>query len=139
MKGQPVSLRIPEDIRATIKETAHRTKRDFSSVAVEMLTEAVKMRRVPGIVFADETLGRVPKVAGTGLDVFEVVQTYRDVDRDWKRLQNAFPWLSEYQLRAALAYAAAYPDEIEEHLRENERWTPEEVWSTYPSTRPPWR
>ena len=136
VKTQPVSLRIPEDVRAEIEATARRSGRDFSSVAKEMLAEAIKMRRVPGIVFADGTSGRVARVAGTGLEVFEIVRAFRDMDEDWGRLREAYHWLSEHQLRPALAYAAAHPEEIEERLRAEERWTPETVWATYPFMRP---
>ena len=136
VKTQPVSLRIPEDVRAEIEATARRSGRDFSSVAKEMLSEAIKMRRIPGIVFVDGPNGRVARVAGTGLDVFELVGAFRNMDEDRERLRAAYHWLSEQQLRAALAYAAAYPEEIEERLRAEERWTPETLWTTYPFTKP---
>jgi len=45
-------------------------------------------------------------------------------------------WLSEQQLRTALAYASAYPEEIERKLDDDDRWTPEAVWSRYPFTKP---
>jgi antitoxin component of RelBE/YafQ-DinJ toxin-antitoxin module len=53
MANSPVSLLIPAETRAAIDAVVRRTGRDFSNVANEMLTEAVKMRRIPGIVFAD--------------------------------------------------------------------------------------
>ena len=135
-KTQPVSLRIPEDVRAEIEATARRSGRDFSSVAKEMLAEAIKMRRIPGIVFVDGPSGRVARVAGTGLEVFEIVRAFRDLDEDWGRLREAYFWLSEHQLRAALAYTAAYPEEVEKRLQADEYWTPETLWSTYPFTKP---
>jgi uncharacterized protein (DUF433 family) len=139
LSGRPVSLRIPEEVRTAIQETAHRTGRAFSSVANEMLTEAVKMRRIPGIVFADGAAGRRARVAGTGIEVFEVMQTHRAVGEDWEQLREAYHWLDERQLRAALAYAEGYPDEIEERLRAEEHWTPERTWATYPFMKPPRR
>ncbi len=139
MRSQPVSLRIPEPVRAAIDETVRRTGRDFSSVANEMLAEAVKMRRIPGIVFADGLTRRVVVMSGTGVEVWEVIRCYREVGESWNRLREAYHWLSEHQLRAALAYGAAYPEEIEERLMDEERWTPEAVWVTYPFTRPPGR
>jgi len=133
---QPVSLRIPSDAHGAIQELAKRTGRDFSSVANEMLTEAIKMRRIPGIGFADGPTGRRARIAGTGLDVFEIVQVYRQEQQDWEHLRSTYHWLSEQQLRAALAYAEAYPEEIDDRLRDEERWTPEEIWKRYPFTRP---
>lgn len=130
------TIRIPEETRRAIDETCRRTGRDFSSVANEMLSEAVKMRRIPGIVFADSPLGRVARIAGTGIEVFEIAKTYQDVGRDWERLQSTYHWLSPQQLRAALAYISAYPEEIEECLMAESHWTPEQVWARYPFTKP---
>ena len=90
MSARPVSLRIPEEIRASIEETAVRSGRGFSSVANEMLTEAVKMRHIPGIVFADGPAGRRARIAGTGIDVFEIVRDYRAMGADWAQLRQAY-------------------------------------------------
>lgn len=136
MSTRPRTIRIPEEVCTAIEETVRRTGRDFSSVANEMLTEAVKMRRIPGIVFADGPMGRRACVAGTGIDVFEVIRTYRELGGDWERLKTAYHWLSEQQLRAALAYARAYPEEIEERLAEEDRWTPESLRAQFPFAAP---
>jgi uncharacterized protein (DUF433 family) len=139
MPNRPVSIRIPENVRTEIAETARRARRDFSSVANEMLEEAVRTRRIPGIVFIDGGGERQVVVAGTGLEVWEVIETYRDVSEDFDRLKACYDHLNDFQLRAAIAYATAYPDEIDARIAENESWTPERVWETNPFTRPPWR
>ena len=139
MKRRTVNLCVPEDVYATIEDTARRTGRASADVANEMLSEAARMRRVPGIVFVDGTSGRVARVGGTGLDVWEIISGFRGMDQDWERLRTAYHWLSEHQLRAALAYAEAYPEEIEAALSENDSWTPEKTWAAYPFTRPPGR
>ena len=136
VRANPVSLRIPPDVREAVAETARRSGREFSSVANEMLAEAVKMRRIPGITFADGAAGRRARIAGTGLDVFEVVGTFRSLGGDYAKLAEAYHWLSDFQLRAALAYAEAYPDEIDDRLRREAALTPEAVWARYPFTRP---
>lgn len=136
MRTRPTTLRIPAATREGIELAARRSGRDFSGVANEMLSEGVKMRRVPGVLFADSARGRVAQVAGSGLAVFEVVKAYREVEGDWVKLQAAYHWLSERQLRSALAYAEAYSDEIERALAEDAGATPEEVWRRYPFTRP---
>jgi uncharacterized protein (DUF433 family) len=139
MASRPVSLRIPDEVRAAIEETAKRTKRGFSSIANEMLEEAVRMRRIPGIVFADEGDHRAVRVAGTGLEVWEIIRTYRDAGESLEVLREAFDWLSDHQLRAAVAYAEAYPEEIEDRLRREDELTEEAVWKKYPFMRPPGR
>jgi uncharacterized protein (DUF433 family) len=78
--------------------------------------EAERMRRVPGIFFADGPVGRRARVTGTGIDVFEIIKSYKAMGRDWRRLRSGYDWLSEEQLQAALDYYALYPDEIEARL-----------------------
>jgi hypothetical protein len=48
----------------------------------------------------------------------------------------AFHWLTEQQLRSALAYAEAYPGEIEARIEADEALTPERLWQAYPFMRP---
>ncbi|MFQ5804199.1 MAG: hypothetical protein ACE5JQ_15015 [Candidatus Methylomirabilales bacterium] len=130
------SLRIPEDIVKAIQEVGDTTGRDFSAVANELLAEAVKMRRCPGIFFADGPSGRRARIAGSGLDVWEVIATYNSLDRDFDRLRGAYHWLSEPQLRAALGYYAAYPEQIERQIALNEVWTKERLAERHPSLVP---
>ncbi|TAK30049.1 MAG: hypothetical protein EPO21_20080 [Chloroflexota bacterium] len=137
MVAVPKTIRMPDEVRLPLEEEAHLARRDFSSVANELLLEGIKMRRIPGVVFADSPSGgRVARVAGTGLEVFEVVQAYRSMENSWDRLKAAFDWLSDTQLRSALAYAEAYPEEIEERIRRDEQWTAEAVWKRYPFMSP---
>jgi uncharacterized protein (DUF433 family) len=80
------------------------------------LSEAEKMQMVPGIVFADEVLGRVPRIAGTGLQVFEIIKVYQAENKDFDLLSETFHWLSPQQLNAALAYYAAFPEEVDARI-----------------------
>lgn len=106
---QTITLDLTDEVRVEIETMTERTGRDFASVASELLTEAVKMRRIPGIDFTDGLTGRVARIAGTGLEVFEIVGSYRALDENWQRLRGSYDWLSAEQLQAALAHAAAYP------------------------------
>jgi uncharacterized protein (DUF433 family) len=139
MGSQATTLELPDDVRAAIESAGRESGRDFASLAVEMLTEAIKMRQHPGIVFADEPAGRRARIAGTGIDVWEVVREYRANGGDLATLRQAFHWLQERQLQAALRYAEAYPDEIEQRLARESSLTPERIWEQYPYMKPPWR
>jgi len=133
MKTVQKSLRLPKEIAKAIEELGEVSGQDFSAAAIELLTEAIKMRRCPGIAFADGPTGRRARIAGTGLDVWEVIATYQSVDREVGRLREAYHWLSDPQLRAALGYYAAYPDEIDRRIALNERWTEERLLAQHPS------
>ncbi len=94
------------------------------------------MRRTPGVVFADGPAGRRAVVAGSGLDVWEVVASWLGSARDFAQLRQNYNWLSEPQLRAALAYYEAYPQEIDARLDREAHWTPEKVASDLPFVAP---
>jgi uncharacterized protein (DUF433 family) len=94
------------------------------------------MRRCPGVVFADGPSGRRARIAGTGLDVWEVVAAYKGLDRDLDRLREAYHWLSDGHLRAALGYYAAYPEEIDRQIARSESWTPDQLTQRHPSLIP---
>ncbi len=136
MRTVQKSLRIPHDIANTIKDMADAVDRDFSTVVNELLTEAVKTRRCPGILFADGPSGRRAILAGTGLDVWEVIATDKGFDRDVVHLRSAYHWLSQAQFRAALGYYAAYPEEIERQIARNDAWTKEGLAWQHPSLIP---
>jgi len=132
MSAVQKSLRIPQETLEEIERIAHESGRDFSSIAKDLLTEAIKMRRCPGVIFADGVSGRRARVAGTGLEVWEIITTYKSVNQDFGRLQKAYHWLTEQQLRAATGYYVAYRDEIDHQIERNELWTKEAVVKHYP-------
>ena len=91
------------------------------------------MRRWPGILFVNSPAGHRARVAGTGLDVWEIVATYQSVDENFTRTKRAYHWLTEPQLRAALGYYAAYPKEIDTQIARNEAWTKERLSQRHPT------
>ncbi len=90
-------------------------------MTTELEQEAEKMRRVPGIVFAEGSFGRVPRIDGTGIEVFEVIGVYQGLDQDRRRLRKAFDFLTESQLEAALRYYEHFPEEVDERLADEAR------------------
>ena len=136
MVTQAINIPLPDDVREGLEQVARGAGHGVAAVAAELLAEGIKMRRFPGIVFGDSASGRVARVAGSGVEVFQIADQYRAMGGDFERLRQGFHWLTEQDLLAALAYAEAYPEEIEERLRREASWTPKRVWSTAPFTRP---
>lgn len=126
------SLRIPEETARAIQQMAAETGRDFSAITKDLLEEALKMRHCPGIVFADGVTGRRARLAGTGIEVWEIIAVYRSVDQQFNRLKKAYHWLSDQQLKAAIGYYKAYTSEIDLQIDRNESWTPETIDERYP-------
>lgn len=126
------SMRIPKETLEGIQGIARERNKDFSSVTKELLEEAIKMHRCPGILFSEGVHGRRARIAGTGIEVWEVVAAYKSVDEDFERLKTVFHWLSGPQLRAALGYYRAYPEDIDHLMAQNESWSRERVHERYP-------
>ncbi len=130
------SLRIPPETVREIEQLAVESGLDFSAAANQLLEEAVRMRRCPGVVFTSGPTGRRATLAGTGLDVWEVIATYKNLNEDEKRLHKAYHRLTPPQLRIALAYYALYPREINARLKRNAAWTPAALRKRHPALMP---
>lgn len=135
-----MQIEIPDELAAAVAEIAARTGQDVQSLVVEMVAEAIKMRRVPSILFADGATGRRARVGGTGIEVFEVIDRFELVGQDRVRLQELFDWLKPNQLNAAIAYYEAYPEEIKARLSTDEEDIAaiEALWRKIPQTSPHW-
>lgn len=86
--------------------------------------EALRMRRFPGTVFRGPEHRRRAAVAGTGMDVWEVLMLHEVEGRE--TLLGAHP-VTGRQLDVALAYYREHPGEVDRFLRENNR--PPEYWN----------
>lgn len=132
------SLRVPEELdRQISREIEFRGERDWSKGVLSLMEEAVRSSRVPGIVFVQRRTERRPAVAFSGLEVWEVIATWKEAEESWEELLGAYPEVSENQLRAALAYYRAYPEAIDERLSREAYWTAERVAEELPFTRRP--
>lgn len=132
MPTKQKSLRIPEEIIKEIEVLAGTVGKDFSTVANELLEDGIRSHRCPGIVFSEGINGKRARIAGTGIEVWEVIATYKGLENNLKRLRKAYHWLTEQQLKSALWYYKFYKDEIDIIITVNETLTPEEVRKKHP-------
>src|SRR5713101_2832179 len=114
------TIRLRPQLRTEIERIARRTRRSFSEVAQTLLDEALRMHTCPGIYFADEPSGRVAKVAGTGLGVWEVVRVYKGAEGHEPKIKKWMPHVSSAQLKAALFYYTKFPQEVDAEIADNE-------------------
>ena len=136
-KSTARGVRVPAALQEEIeREMERREVGEWSTMVVELLQEAIRARRAPGIVFVDGATGRRAVVAGSGLEVWEVVAAWKEVGRSYDRLRTAYDWLAEPQLRAALSYYELYGDEVDARLEREARLTAERVQNELPFTRP---
>lgn len=129
---ETVTVKVPKVLVEAAHQLAEASARDPQDVLEELLEEGVHMRRVPGIAFMDGAVGRRAHLQGTGLDIWEIISVYKWSNWDWETLRQSFEWLTERQLRTALAYYEAYPAEIDERIRSEEEFDWEEYWAQNP-------
>lgn len=136
MATKAKGIRIPDELNQAITRESEALGKSWSATIAELLEEGIRMRRAPGITFAQGPAGRRAVIAGTGLDVWEVIATWRAQGGSEEILRQSYPWLTEPQLRAALSYYELYPAEIEARLEREAQWTPERVRRELPFARP---
>lgn len=119
MKTSVKSVRVDDRTVKEIEQLRKGNEKTFSSLAGELLSEAAKMRRCPGIVFGNGPSGRRARIEGTGVEAWEIIASYLALKEDAKRLRKAYPWLSDRQILAALGYFRAYPEEIKNLIDAN--------------------
>ncbi len=94
MPGIQKSLRLPPETMSEIERLAKETGQDFSNITKDLLEEALKMRRCPGILFAEGTSGRRARVAGTGIEVWRSLphsKAWKRMSKDFARHITGFP------------------------------------------------
>jgi hypothetical protein len=79
MPTEARGLRFSEELQEEIEREMRLRGATFSEVTSSLLREAVRMRQVPGIVVMNGPVGRRTSIAGTGLDVWEVIATFKSV------------------------------------------------------------
>ncbi len=132
---QQRSIRVPEHLDEQIERARRLRRIGWTDQVIELVDEALRMRRCPGIAFRDGASGRRAVLEGTGIDVWAVVQEWRAVSSDWEALKESIPQVPELLLRAALSYYQVYPEEIDERLALEAEWTPERLAAEMPFAR----
>jgi uncharacterized protein (DUF433 family) len=126
------SLRLPAELQHELEdEFSRRGVKEWSAGVIDLLSEAVRMRRVPGVTFIDGRAGRRAALMGAGLEVWEVIRTWQQEGEDEQHLTAAYPRLTPGQLRTALAYYTYYPREIDERIARDAQWTPDAIRSEF--------
>ncbi|HET9242687.1 MAG TPA: hypothetical protein VFN99_04540 [Gaiella sp.] len=119
-KGEPFTVRLTAVTQQAIEDEARRSRRTRTALVEELIDEALRTRRFPGIAFRDSFPHRRAWLIGAGIDVWELcdlVDRYPDVDT----LLEDFPGIAHRHVELALAYRDAFSDEIAEQIAENER------------------
>lgn len=118
-KSKPLSIRISADTEELVEAEARRTRRSKGAVIEGLADEALRARMFPGIAFRGEDFDRRPWLIGTALDVWQIVDAYRDLGSVERVVAGGT--LSERHVRLALTYAERFPEEVGEAIARNRR------------------
>jgi uncharacterized protein (DUF433 family) len=123
------SFRLPESLSQRLLRRAAEHGESANSLGARYIEEGLRMDEHPLIRFRDGAAGRRAALAGTRLDVWQVIETLRNsgasVEHTAEYLSLPGAWV-----RACVRYYAAYPDEVDV-LAERERAVAareEELW-----------
>jgi hypothetical protein len=122
----PFSARLDSDLLARLRRLSARERVPVSQLVERYLEEAVRCEELPGVVFRSGPAGRRAGLIG-GPDVWEVVRDVRAAEEagagDPVAHVTASTDLGDAQIGLALAYAAAYPAEIDARIADEAELT----------------
>lgn len=125
----PTPVRFDADVsERLVAWTSSQTGLSVSSAVNRLVDEALRSEEHPGVVFRAGPSGRRAALAG-GPDVWEVIRSLRSARAEEPELGESEitalvagnAGITPRQVEMALEYWSAYPDEIDEQVRADER------------------
>jgi uncharacterized protein (DUF433 family) len=118
-----MTLRVPENVRRGLTRLAARFGHKPAQMGARLLEEGLRRRDFPLVDLRDTAAGRVAYLRGTRLTVAWVVQAIQEGLAPQKFARDF--GVSVAQVRSALAYAQAFPEEMAaeaDHAAANRVW-----------------
>ncbi|HVR84993.1 MAG TPA: hypothetical protein VMU54_11825 [Planctomycetota bacterium] len=105
------NARLPQNVSEELRRFAERRRISTSAAAAQLLDEALRMEKFPGVSFRFTASGRQPFVTGTGMMVWELYHVWLDHKRDVRHVLKSYSHLKASQVNVAVAYAKEFPRE----------------------------
>jgi uncharacterized protein (DUF433 family) len=96
---------------------ARRLGRTASEVGAELVAESLRRSEFAFIDFRDSAAGRQAYIQGTRLAVWQAISLLRTYNGDVTKTAAHLKW-PEAKVHAAISYTGAFPDEIEDALKD---------------------
>jgi hypothetical protein len=113
-----ISMRLPTEIGNRLKRMANRHGWTPSDASARLVEEGLRRSEFAFIDFRDSTAGRQAYIQGSTLAVWEVMLLVQSYRANVSSVATHLKW-PEAKVRAAVNYAKAFPEEIENALSEN--------------------
>ncbi len=132
--SQVISIRLQNKQAERLGRLARRFGRSRGETGALLIEEALRMSEYAFIDFRNSAVGRQAYIQGSSLAVWEVITLVRAFDGDIERTARHLRWPA-YRVQAAVNYAAAFPDEIDAAINDNEAYDAERISRMLPQTR----
>jgi hypothetical protein len=113
-----ISMRLSAESGSRLKRMATRHGWTPSDASARLVEEGLRRSEFAFIDFRDSGKGRQAYVQGSTLAVWEVLLLVRSYNEDVAAVAKHLQW-PQAKVQAAINYAEAFPEEIEEALSEN--------------------
>ena len=113
-----ISMRLPAESGDRLKRMATRHGWTPSDASARLVEEGLRRSEFAFIDFRDSAAGRQAYIQGSTLAVWEVLLLFRSYKEDIGAVAKHLQW-PEAKIQAAVNYAEAFPEEIEDALSEN--------------------
>jgi hypothetical protein len=114
-----ISMRLPAESGRRLKRMASRHGWTASDASARLVEEGLRRSEFAFIDFRDSAAGRQACIQASSLAVWEVILLLRSYNGDRAAVARHLRWPLA-KVAAAVNYAEAYPEEIDEALAENE-------------------
>ena len=114
-----ISMRLPAASGKRLKRMANRHGWTPSDASARLVEEGLRRSEFAFIDFRDSAAGRQACLQGSTLAVWEVMLLVDHYRNDVPAVARHLQW-PEVKVQAAANYAAAFPEEIDEAMAENE-------------------
>ncbi len=128
-----VSLRLKDPQLQRLQRAARRFGRTPSETAAILVDEATRQLEFAEIEFRDSPVGRQAYVRGSRLAAWQVAWLARDFKGSAEKVAEHLEWPLA-RVQAALAYAAAFPEEIRLAIEDNDSYDFEKLSRMLPGT-----
>ena len=129
-----ISMRLPTQSGKRLKRMATRHGWTASDTSAKLVEEGLRRADFALIDFRDSPVGRQACLQGSSLAVWEVMLVAREYQNEVAKVARHLGW-PEAKVRAAMNYAQAFPDEIDEALAENDAVNMEALSRMLPQAR----
>jgi uncharacterized protein (DUF433 family) len=117
--SQVVTLRLPDEAAEAVKLIARKERRSVNEIGTRIIEEWIRQNRFTHIEFRNVGGERLACIKDR-LPVWQIILVAQDHGMDAAKTAEHLRLRPE-QVEAALQYYAAYPDEIDAALAENDR------------------